>query len=69
MNLFVDMDMVSEAIERSLDGCVLDGLSLPADTRLLADVLGLMIFERNKTVDLLAFDPQVRQAFERNYQK
>lgn len=66
MGLLVDMDALSVAVERSLEGHVLDGLSLPVDTRLLADILGVMIFERKKIVDLSTFDVQVQQAFERN---
>ncbi len=66
MSLIVDMDALSAAVERSLVGHVLDGMSLPADTRLLADVLGTLIYERKKSVDLSVFSVQVQQAFERN---
>jgi sulfate adenylyltransferase subunit 1 (EFTu-like GTPase family) len=50
LNEQISIDDLSQAISSSMQGFQLDGISLPADARLLADVLGAMIYTKQQFV-------------------
>ncbi len=47
----IHIDTLAMAISASMEGFKLDGLSLPSDARLLADVLGDMIYRRQTSIE------------------
>lgn len=57
----IHIDTLAMVISASMEGFKLDGLSLPPDTRLLADALGDMLYRRQTSI---AFDqlPENTQA-------
>lgn len=48
----IHIDTLAKAISASMEGFKLDGLSLPPDTRLLADALGDMIYRKQTSIAL-----------------
>lgn len=48
----IHIDTLAKVIFVSMEGFKLDGLSLPSDTRLLADVLGDMIYRKQTSIAL-----------------
>lgn len=47
---FYTIDDVARSIENAMDGFVLDGMSLPRNARILCDLLGEMIYQKESSV-------------------
>lgn len=52
MGTQLSLNMLAQAIEHSMIGFKLDGISLPPDARKMADVLGEMMYYKQDAVEI-----------------
>ena len=55
------IDEVAESIDRAMKGCVLDGMTLPKEARILCDLLGEMIYQKETVVSAEGMPDQLRE--------
>lgn len=60
------IDDVAKGIDRAMKGCVLDGMSLPKEARILCDLLGEMIYQNETSVAVEGMPDQIKEILDRD---
>lgn len=58
---FYTIDDVARSIENAMNGFVLDGMSLPREARILCDLLGEMIYQKESSVSVSGMPEEMLQ--------
>lgn len=60
MSAHISLDELAMVIQRSMVGFELDGISIPRDARIIADIFGEMLYYRQYAVELEALPEEVQ---------
>ena len=61
MGMAISMEKLAAAIQSSMEGFQLDGISLPKDARVMTDVLGEMMYYKQDAVDIESLPEETRE--------